>query len=156
MSLRDILLLCTAAYALHIIEEFALNWRDWANNVLKLPVDWPNFYVVNAIVIVFGALAATIAPTEPGLALSFAAVMLVNATAFHVQPWLTKALRFSPGLITAVVLSYPLGIAAYWRSFVDGLTPAAAFGSLVLGAVLMAFPVVLLKVKDRPYFRQDR
>jgi hypothetical protein len=156
MPLKDILLLCTAAYAVHIIEEFTLNWKDWANNVLKLPADWPQFYVVNAVVIVFGGLAATIAPTQPALALSFPAVMLVNATAFHVVPWLTKALRFSPGLITAVALFYPLGIAAYWRAFTDGLSLTAAFGSLVLGVVLMACPVVLLKVKDRPYFRQDR
>ena len=27
-------------------------------------------------------------------------------------------------------------------------------GSLVLGALLMASPVVLLKIKSRPYFRQ--
>jgi hypothetical protein len=33
---------------------------------------------------------------------------------------------------------------------------AAVVGSLVPGAVLMASPVVLLLIKDRPYFRQDR
>jgi hypothetical protein len=29
-------------------------------------------------------------------------------------------------------------------------------GSLVLGALLMASPIVLLKIKSLPYFRQDR
>jgi hypothetical protein len=29
-------------------------------------------------------------------------------------------------------------------------------GSLVLGAALMATPVVLLLIKDKPYFRQNR
>ena len=33
---------------------------------------------------------------------------------------------------------------------------AAVVGSLVPGAVLMASPVVLLLIEDRPYFRQDR
>jgi hypothetical protein len=65
--------------------------------------------------------------------------------------------RFSPGLFTAVVLFYPVGIACYWRAAADGmLGGAAVIGSIVLGAVLMASPVVLLLIKDRPYFRQDR
>jgi hypothetical protein len=43
------------------------------------------------------------------------------------------------------------------RSQRDGMLSAgAAIGSLVLGALLMASPVVLLLIKDRPYFRQDR
>jgi hypothetical protein len=29
-------------------------------------------------------------------------------------------------------------------------------GSLILGALSMASPIVLLKIKGRPYFRQDR
>jgi hypothetical protein len=38
----------------------------------------------------------------------------------------------------------------------DGMLGAGTLiGSLVLGALLMASPVVLLKIKSRPYFRQD-
>jgi hypothetical protein len=32
----------------------------------------------------------------------------------------------------------------------------ALLGLLAIGAILMAFPIVLLKIKDLPYFRQDR
>jgi hypothetical protein len=32
----------------------------------------------------------------------------------------------------------------------------AWIGSFVLGALLMASPIVLLKIKDLRYFRQDR
>jgi uncharacterized protein with HXXEE motif len=156
MSLADTLWLCTAAYGLHIIEEFTFDWRGWARNVLRLPVEWSHFYVVNALVIVLGRIAAELAPTSPVLALGFPALMLVNATAFHVRPWLTTGGRFSPGLITAIVLFYPLAIAAYWRAVSDGVSIPGVIGSLVLGAALMACPVVMLIVKDRPYFRQDR
>jgi hypothetical protein len=156
LSLTDLCWLATAAYGLHILEEFVLNWRDWARNVLGLPVDWPVFYVVNALVMAFGIIAASLAATQPALALAFPAVMLVNGTVFHVLPFLRTRGRFSPGLISAVVLFYPLALACYWRAAYDSRVGAAGLvGSLVLGAVLMACPVVLLLVKDRPYFRQD-
>ena len=56
-----------------------------------------------------------------------------------------------------MVLFYPIGIACYWRAAADGhLNLRTVIGSLVLGALLMASPIVLLKIKGRPYFRQDR
>jgi hypothetical protein len=157
MSLTDLMWLATAGYGLHILEEYQLNWRDWARAVVALPVEWSDFYVVNALVIVLGIVAANLAASWPGIALAFPAVMLINATFFHVLPTLRTDGRFSPGLFTAVVLFYPIGFACYWRAAADGALGASALiGSLVLGAVLMASPIVLLKIKDRPYFRQDR
>lgn len=83
--------------------------------------------------------------------------MLINATFFHVLPFARTAGRFSPGLITAIVLFYPIGIACYWRASHGGaLRTRALIGSLALGALLMAMPVVLLKIKNLQYFRQDR
>lgn len=153
MTLTDLLWLSTAAYALHVIEEFTLNWRDWARNVLGLSVEWPTFYVVNAVVAVLGVAAAMIAPGLPAVALGLPALMLINATFFHVLPVIRFGGRFSPGLISAVLLFYPLGIASYAAADVGwggiGL-------SVVIGAGLMAWPVLLLKLKDRPYFRQER
>jgi hypothetical protein len=74
-----------------------------------------------------------------------------------VLPFARTGGRFSPGLITAVVLFYPIGIACYWRASHGGvLRTRALIGSLVLGALLMAMPVVLLKIKNLRYFRQDR
>jgi Protein of unknown function with HXXEE motif len=113
--------------------------------------------VVNALVIVFGVVAANLA-RWPGLALAFPALMLINATFFHVLPFARSGgRRFSPGLATAMVLFYPIGIACYWRASHDGtLRMRALIGSLVLGALLMASPIVLLKIKNLRYFRQDR
>lgn len=157
MSLTDLIWLAVLCYAIHILEEYQLNWRDWARVVIKLPVEWSDFYVVNAVVIVFGIAAAHLAAHSPLLALTFPAVMLINATVFHVLPVLRTGGRFSPGVISAVVLFWPVGVAAYWRTAADGALGAGTLiGSLVLGALLMASPIVLLKIKSRPYFRQDR
>ncbi len=155
MSLADWCWLATAAYGLHILEEFTLDWRNWARKVLGLPVEWPTFYVVNSLVILLGIAAAELASHSAFLALAFPAVMLVNATFFHVLPFFTARFRFSPGLITAVILFYPIAIACYRRAAADGAGSGTLIGSLVLGAVLMAYPIVLLKIKDTAYFRQD-
>jgi hypothetical protein len=157
MSLTDLIWLATACYALHILEEYELNWRDWARAVVKLPVEWNDFYVVNALVIVFGMVAANLAAHWPLPALTFPALMLINATFFHILPTLQTGGRFSPGLFTAIGLFWPVGVACYWRAMADGALGTATFiGSLALGALLMATPVVLLKIRSRPYFRQDR
>ena len=50
MTLAQGAWLALAAYALHILEEFAFDWRNWARTALHLPVDWPDFYVTNAVV----------------------------------------------------------------------------------------------------------
>jgi hypothetical protein len=156
VTLADLLWLATACYGIHILEEYQLDWRDWARSALRLPVEWSDFYLVNALVIVLGVVAANLA-AWPGIALAFPALMLINTTFFHVLPVVRMRGRFSPGLFTALVLFYPVGIACYWRAAADGrLSGTVLAGSLVLGAALMASPVVLLLIKDKPYFRQDR
>ena len=58
-------------------------------------------------------------------------------------------------MITAVLLLLPVGAACYRAASDAGvLTAGRMAGSLLLGAALMATPIVLLKLKDRPYFRQ--
>ena len=157
LSLTELSWLALGAYSVHMLEEFTFNWRDWARNVLHLSVSWEQFYITNAIVVVLGIVAAELAGSLPAVALGFPALMLINATFFHVLPFLVTRGRFSPGLITAVILFYPIGIACYWRAAADGHLGATTLaGSLLLGAALMASPVVMLKLKDRPYFRQDR
>lgn len=155
MTYEYVLWIATAAYGLHILEEYELNWRGWARGVLGLPVEWDTFYVVNALVLVFGSLCAAVGWRRPEFALLFPAVMLVNATVFHVAPVLRTGI-FSPGVITAVILFYPIAGWCYWGAWSDGVLGAwEAASSLILGAVLMACPVVLLKVKHLSMFRYD-
>ncbi|HVZ53319.1 MAG TPA: HXXEE domain-containing protein [Pseudolabrys sp.] len=157
LSLTELTWLALAAYSVHMLEEFIFDWRDWARNVLHLNVTWDQFYITNAVVVVLGIVAAELAAAIPAVALGFPALMLINATFFHVLPFLVTRGRFSPGLVTAVILFYPVGIACYLRASSAGdLNAGSLIGSLLLGAALMASPVVMIKLKDRPYFRQDR
>lgn len=82
---------------------------------MRLPVEWSDFYMVNAVVIVFG-IVADLAAHRPLLALTFPAVTLINATFFNILPVIRTRGRFSPGLITAIVLFWPVGVACYWRA----------------------------------------
>ena len=116
MSLTDLVWLATARYGLHVLEEYQLNWRDWARAVIGLPVQWSDFYVVNSLVIVIGIVAANLAASWPGIALALPALMLINAIFFHIVPMMRTHGRFSPGLFTAIVLFFPVAIASYWRA----------------------------------------
>ncbi|MDR1681888.1 MAG: hypothetical protein LBS25_00650, partial [Candidatus Symbiothrix sp.] len=44
----------TAAYAGHILEEYALDWRKWTQEVSGLKLEWAEFFVANFAVIVLG------------------------------------------------------------------------------------------------------
>lgn len=155
MRLPDLCWLCTLAYALHVLEEFAFDWKGWARAVLRLPVEWSTFYVTNAAVIVAGIVCAELAPQEPVLALALPALMLINAVFFHLLPFLLTRGRFSPGLFTAVTLFFPLGIAAFRRAHTAGLaTVSGLCEAMALGLLLMAAPILFLKLSTRPYFQQ--
>lgn len=157
MNLTHWIWLATGAYGVHAFEEFELDWRNWARAVIKLPVEWHDFYVVNFLVIVLGIVAAELAPAMPGVALGFPALMLINAVFFHIAPYFATRGRFSPGLITAVLLFLPIGTACYVVANDTGvLDTTNLVGSFVLAALLMAMPIVLLHIKSMAYFRQDR
>lgn len=148
--------LALAAYALHILEEFSLDWRGWAREVLGLPVEWADFYITNAAVIVLGLVQAQLSYLLPVVPLSFAALMLINATFFHIVPIFAAQGRFSPGAITAVLLFFPVGIGMYRAAGAQGLLNGWTIGlSIAGGAGLMAFPILLLRLRTLPYFRQS-
>lgn len=143
-----------AAYAVHMLEEFMLDWKNWANRVLHLPVDWPQFYVTNAVVVVLGIAAAEIGWKLPAISLAFPALMLINAVFFHIAPWVVTK-KFSPGLISAVAIFLPLGAWLFYGASHDGvLSATTVVAAFAIGAALMACPVVMLKVKDKPFFKQ--
>lgn len=148
--------LALGAYTIHICEEYFLNWRDWARAVIGLPVTWADFGVVNGAVIALGIVQAELAGSLPLIPLVYAALLIINATFFHVGPFVKTRGRFSPGLISAVILFYPIAIGTYREAALSGdLGLGTLLGSIVGGALLMAMPIVLLKLRDRPYFRQS-
>jgi hypothetical protein len=157
MSHTYILWIATVAYALHVVEEYAFDWKGWAMAVLKLPVTWIHFAVVNGAVIVLGVSCASVGWSCAEFALSLPALMLINATFFHVLPFMFTKGRWSPGLATAVILFYPIAIWTYYGAYLDGvLLSRVVLESVVLGAFLMASPIVMLKLRLVPYFKQDR
>jgi len=115
-DLSSLLWLCVAAYGIHVLEEYVFNWRAWARSVLKLPAEWNDSYITNALVIVLGIVSAMTATQWPILALGFPALMLINAVFFHIAPFLVTRGRFSPGLLSAVLLFLPLSIFTLRRS----------------------------------------
>jgi hypothetical protein len=137
-----------------MLEEYMFDWKNWANRVLHLPVDWPGFYVTNSVVVVLGIAAAEIGWKLPAISLAFPALMLINAVFFHIAPFvITK--KFSPELISAVVLFLPLGAWLFYGASQDGvLSATTVLAAFAMGAGLMACPVVMLKVKDKPFFKQ--
>jgi hypothetical protein len=145
--------LCVGAYSLHVLEEYVFDWQNWARNVLRLPARWGDFYITNAVVIVLGIVAAETASVWPAIALGFPALMLINATFFHLAPVIWTRGRFSPGVITALLVFYPLGIETMRRSHASESEFMIAFA---VGALLMATPIVFLKLQAKSYFDQTR
>ena len=85
----------------------------------------------------------------PEVSLTFPTLALVNALLFHIGPTVVQR-RFSPGTITAVLLFLPVGIWSYYGAYLDGvLTIQIDVVSALGGAVLMAYPIVLLRLKGR-------
>lgn len=155
MTLTTLAWLAMAAYALHIMEEFSLDWRGWARSVIKLPVEWSDFYVTNAIVVALGIAQAMLAESFPLAPLIFASLMLINAVFFHIGPMLVTRGRFSPGAMTAVVLFLPAAGAVWARAAAQGaLSPGTVTLAVTGGAALMAYPVVMLHLRSKPYFQQ--
>ena len=151
--LQIMLWLCLAAYGVHVLEEFVFDWRTWSQQVLHLPTRWEDFYVTNCLVVVLGIVAAEIAPQYPTVALGFPGLMLINATFMHVFPFVRTKGRFSPGLFTAVLLFWPLGICTMLAAKANMRVVAAA---LAMGAALLATPISFLLLRRSSYFDQTR
>ncbi|AGF55584.1 HXXEE domain-containing protein [Clostridium saccharoperbutylacetonicum] len=147
--------IATLAYGLHIVEEMVLDWRGWARGFLKLPAEWNEFYVFNAVVILYGCISAIIGWKCPMIALSYPALMLINTVFFHLLPVL-KSGRFSPGLFTALILFVPIAALTYYGASVDDVISIKSIVfSTVFGIIFMAYPITLQILKTKPFFLQQ-
>ncbi|MBP2645121.1 MAG: hypothetical protein H6Q75_561 [Firmicutes bacterium] len=154
MSHEYILWIATLAYGLHIVEEMLFGWRAWARSFLKIPAEWNEFYVFNAVVILYGCVSAIVGWKCPALALSYPAFMIINLVFFHIIPTL-KSGKFSPGLITAIVLFAPIATWAYYGASVDNIISNQSIAiSTLIGILFMAYPIILQKLKTKPFFQQ--
>jgi len=149
MTLTALGWMATAAYTLHIAEEYALGWRDWVRSITGRFVSNRFFFGFNGLVVVLGAVGAMTAGSWPCTALLFAAIMLVNATFFHIGSMIWKRGRFSPGLFTAVVLFFPIGLWTMKAGLSTSvLTPIRLVGVLCAGLLLHGIPIWILLARE--------
>jgi hypothetical protein len=150
MSLTVLAWLAVGAYALHILEEHILGWHGWARKTMNLSMEWDAYTTVEVVLLILGAIAAMLAPALPVLALAYAAFLVINVTFFHLLPMIISGGNFSPGIITGVLLFYPVGYYAYAGSTQP---QSVIMWSVVIGAAIIAWPVLLLKLRQQPYFK---
>jgi len=133
-----------AAYALHILEEYNYDWKTWAQKILKLDVDWNTFYITNAIMLFVGIACAEVNWTHPTFSLIFPALMVINALFFHILPYIRSKRKFSPGLITAIFLFLPIGLASFNDALNLGVSTKSMILAALCGAFLTAYPFFLI------------
>lgn len=151
MSLTVLAWLAVAAYALHVVEEHILGWYDWARKTMNIALSWEQYVITEAAILILGLAAAMLSnePIGPTLVVAFATLLFINAIFFHVLPMLAHGGRFSPGAISGVLLFLPIA----WYVFrAQNLAPNSLVGAAAVGALLILWPMILLKLKGMPYF----
>lgn len=148
-SHQFILWILVFAYAMHILEEYQLDWRDWANASLPVEVSWHDFYLTNGCAMFAAIAAAMVGWRAPAFSLIMPATFVINGVFFHIGPTLIQR-RLSPGVITSLLLYLPLGAWLYYGAWRDGvLSPQVLIISSLGGAAVMAWPIILLKLKKK-------
>jgi len=148
MTHEYILWISLFAYTFHIYEETVMDWKTWAEFISKFnDLRWNDFYVANGAVIVAGACTAMVGWKLPSFGLLLPTLQLINGLFFHLIPTVYYH-KYSPGVITACLLFFPVGLWAYWGAFVDGvLTLGVLFTSLTFASLVMAAPFFFLKLR---------
>lgn len=149
MTHEYILWISLFAYALHIYEETVMDWKTWAESVSGFKnIQWVDFFVANAAVIVAGVCTAMVGWQMPSFGLLLPALQLINGLFFHLIPTIYYR-RLSPGVITACLFFFPVGLWAYWGALTDGiLSWSVLIASLTFACLLMTAPFVFLKLRD--------
>jgi hypothetical protein len=151
MSLTVLAWLAVAAYALHVVEEHMLGWYDWARKTMNISMTWEQYMITEVGILILGITAAMLAgsPIGPTLVVAFATLLLINVVFFHILPMLAKGFKFSPGVITGVLLFLPLG----WQVFKTQTLPQNdLFWAVIIGALVMGWLWLLTYLKGQRYF----
>jgi hypothetical protein len=151
MSLSILVWLAVGAYALHIIEEHVLDWFGWARKTMNLNMARETYVTIEAAFVVLGVAAAMAASAVPIVGLAFIAMLVINVTFFHLLPMAMSGGGFSPGTISGL-LFYVIGWSALMNS---GATGTNVTWAAVIGAAVILWPMLLLKLKREAYFRGE-
>jgi hypothetical protein len=144
---EDTLWVVVIVIALHVVEEYVLDFRGWIEVALGLRISWELFFLVNAAYVVFAIAGAMLGWRLPEVSLMMPALIGLNGLLFHVGLTLVQR-RFSPGTITSALLFIPVAVWTYVSAYRDGaLTRRALIVSLAGGATAMFYPLLLLLLK---------
>ncbi len=137
------------AYAAHIMEEYFLDWKGWAERMSGIHMGWAEFLVTNSAVIVLGFCCASVGFSCPLFSYLFAGLAFINTLTAHIGSSIVKR-TFSPGLLTSIFLFLPLSIWAYSVAWQKGILdlPFAAF-TVLGGLAIQMFPVELQLLKRK-------
>ena len=136
-------------YAGHILEEYTLDWKSWAEDLSGFRLGWENFWAINAAVIVFGVCCAMIGWQSPAISLIFPTLAIINGLFFHIAPTFIQR-RISPGVITSALFFLPVGFWVFWGAQQDqALSLQTILLAIIGGAFVMAYPILLLRLKDK-------
>jgi hypothetical protein len=151
MSLTVLAWLAVAAYALHVVEEHILGWYDWARKTMNISLGWEQYVITEAAILITGIAAASLSGSAigPNLVVAFATLLAINVIFFHVLPMLANRGRFSPGTISGVLLFLPVA----WYVFrTQNLATNELIGAVLIGALVILWPMILLKLRGTRYF----
>lgn len=132
--------LFVAAFAAHVLEEWVGGFPEWLAFVAGAPLPRGAFVVINGVALVAmagGTLAATRRESLGWIAIAIATLLFANGV-LHILGSIATG-RYSPGLITGVILYVPLGQLALMRAwqqapdafFVRGVLAGLAVHALV-------------------------
>lgn len=139
---RSLIWLMPASFAPHILEEFTAGFPDWVTHTLGSPMSAGGFLLNNAVFMAILLGLTVWAWRRPSalsafVLLSWASGNLFWNFVFHLA---TTALydRFSPGLVTAVLLYFPVSAVVGWSALRERVLPPAAFvAAVAIGGALM-------------------
>ncbi len=135
-----------AAYALHICEEYGTGFPAWMNQHMHASMTNPAFLLNNALFMAILLSLSTWASLGTSrlsafLFLGWASGNLFWNFIFHLATTVIVD-SYSPGLVTASLLYYPISIWVGVLAVRDGrLSPAGVLGAFVIGACVMMFVI---------------
>src|SRR6185436_3597989 len=127
--------------ALHVIEEYATGWQEWARQTLGIVMPTTRFFVMNAVLVVVALLTARVGWRRPALSLVIPSATLVNALFFHILPTIVQS-RLAPGVYTAALLYLPFSSWAFLGAWRDGVPRRAMAMASMLGTLMMTAVVL--------------
>lgn len=133
---------------LHILEEYGMNFKGWADAALGVKILWEEFHMVNGAVILFMIGAAMIGWRLPEVSLMSPALVGFNGVFFHFGLSLLTGL-YSPGAVTGLVLFAPAAVWAYYGARRDGVLTKKVLAVSIFGGILLQFyPLIVLFTRN--------